>query len=84
MLLTVGELKRQLSAFSDDHELQLPGGLTFYRFKQRGDDLVVMEVDALEALLSDRFKRKFPEVKVAFCSFESDGSALRIVYVPEL
>ncbi len=42
--ITVGQLKAQLDGWPEDMELTL-GGLTFYRFKQRGTKLLQMEFD---------------------------------------
>lgn len=84
MSLTVGELRRHLEAYDDDFELKFAGGVTFYRVKTRGDNLAVVEFNEIEAMLSPKFRKKFPEVKVAFCSFESDGSVVQEVSVPEL
>lgn len=41
-LLTVGDLKRMLSAFDDGDELDF-SGLDFYRLKPRGQHLVQVE-----------------------------------------
>lgn len=84
MTLTVGELKQHLAAYPDDFQLEFDGGLNFYRVKTRGDNLAVVEFNELQAMLSAKFKKKFPEVKVAFCSVESDGSMVQQVGVPEL
>jgi hypothetical protein len=81
---TVGDLKRHLAAYDDDFELEFDGGLNFYRVKTRGDNLAVVEFNEFQAILSPKFKKKFPEVKVAFCSVESDGSLVQEVGVPEL
>lgn len=84
MTLTVGDLKRHLAAYDDDFEIEFDGGLTFYRVKTRGDNLAMVEFNEFQAILSSKFKKKFPEVKVAFCSVESDGSVVQEVGVPEL
>lgn len=84
MTLTVGDLRRHLAAYDDDFEIQFDGGLTFYRVKTRGDNLAMVEFNEFQAMLSPKFKEKFPEVKVAFCSVESDGSVVQEVGVPEL
>jgi hypothetical protein len=84
MTYTVGDLRRDLQAYDDDFELEIDGGLTVYRVKTRGDNLAVLEFNEIQAMLSPKFKKKFPEVKVAFCSFESDGSVVQEVGVPEL
>lgn len=81
---TVGDLKRHLAAYDDDFELEFSGGLNFYRVKTRGDNLAVVEFNEFEAILSPTFKKKFPDVKVAFCSVESDGSLVQKASVPEL
>lgn len=81
---TVGDFKRYLAGYSDDLELEFSGGLNFYRIKQRGENLAVVEFNEYEALLSPTFRKKFPVVKVAFCSVESDGSLIQEVRVPEL
>lgn len=42
--LTVGELKERLSIYPDDFEISFGGkDLEFYRLKQRGEKLVVLE-----------------------------------------
>jgi len=81
---TVGELRDCLSAYNDDFELKFDGGLSFYRIKTRDQNLAVLEFNEIQASLSARFKKKFPEVKVAFCAFKSDGSLWQAVNVPEL
>ena len=40
---TVGELKRHLENTPDDMELIFQGGGTFYRFKQRDENLLQLE-----------------------------------------
>lgn len=84
MTLTVGDLKRHLAAYDDDFEIEFGGGLTFYRLKTRGDNLAMVEFNEFQAILSPKFKKNVPEVKVAFCSVESDGSVVQEVGVPEL
>jgi hypothetical protein len=84
MTLTVGDLKRHLAAYDDDFEIAFDGDLTFYRVKTRGENLAVVEFTEFKAILSPKFRRKFPEVKVAFCSFESDDAIMQEVRVPEL
>lgn len=81
---TVSDLKRHLAAYDDDFELQFSGGLNFYRVKTRDDNLAVVEFNEFEAILSPKFRKKFPEVKVAFCSVERDGLVVQEVDVPEL
>ena len=84
MTLTVGDLKRHLTAYDDDSEIEFDGGLTFYRVKTRGDKLTMVEFNEYQAELSPKFRKEFPEVKVAFCSFESDGPVVQKVGAPEL
>lgn len=83
-ILTVGDLKRHLAAYDDDFELQFQGGLQFCGVKTRGDNLAVVEFNEFQAILTPKFKKKFPQVKVAFCSVENDGSLVQAVNVPEL
>jgi hypothetical protein len=63
---TVGDLKRQLAGLGDDVKISFSGGLTFYRFKRWGDDEVILEFGEPQADLSGSFKKKHPNVKVAF------------------
>lgn len=84
MTYTVGDLHFDLQAYNDDFELEIDGGLTVYRVKTRGDNLAVLEFNEFQAMLSPEFKNKLPEVKVAFCSVESDGSIVQEVGIPEL
>ncbi|MEM5341477.1 hypothetical protein [Paraburkholderia azotifigens] len=63
---TVGDLKRQLAALDDDMKLSFDGDLTFYRFKQIADDEVFLEFAEPKAYLSDSFKKRNGNVKVAF------------------
>jgi hypothetical protein len=83
-IVTVGDLKRQLAVYDDDFELEFQGGLTFYRVKTRGDNLAVVEFGEFQADLSPKFKHDNPQVKVVFCSFESDGLVVQNVNVPRL
>lgn len=41
--ITVGDLRERLSGFPDSMEIMFSGCLTFYRIKQRGDNLLNME-----------------------------------------
>ena len=63
---TVGDLRRHLKLYPDDYELLLPGGLTFYRVKQRGPELVAIEQNEVQCLLTDEFKARNPHVIAAF------------------
>lgn len=40
--MTVGDLKRELEMWPDNMHITM-GGLTFYRFKKRGENLLQME-----------------------------------------
>jgi hypothetical protein len=40
--ITVAQLRRRLASYNDDDELYF-SGLTFYRLKRRGEDLVQVE-----------------------------------------
>lgn len=44
----------------------MSGGLSFYRFKNWGDDAVVLEFNEPQGYLSDAFKKRNPNVKVVF------------------
>lgn len=63
---TVGDLKRHLAGLDDDVTLSFAGDLTFYRLKRIADDEVFLEFNEPQAYLSDSFKKKNPNVKVAF------------------
>jgi hypothetical protein len=67
---TVGDLKRQLQGYSDDTVITFSGDLTFYRFKRWGDDEVILEFGEPQAFLEDAFKKKNPNVKVAFIKID--------------
>lgn len=66
--MTVGELKRHLARLSDSDSIYLPGNLTFYRIKQRGENKFYIEVNEAVGYLSDDFKKRNPRVKVVFLS----------------
>ena len=63
---TVGKLRRAIAYLDDDAELEFAGGLSFYRVKQRGENLHVIEFGEATAYLTEAFKRRNPNVKVAF------------------
>ncbi len=84
MSMTVGELRSHLAVFDDHDELSIAGGLTVYRVKSTGDNSAFLEFNEIEVPLSEKFKEKHPEVQVAFCSFDSDGSLVQEVSVPVL
>jgi hypothetical protein len=69
--ITVGELRRQLNGLSDDTKLTFAGGLTFYRIKRWGDDEVFIEFNEAQADLTPAFRKKNPQVKVAFISTDA-------------
>ncbi len=66
--LTVGQLRRELSAFDDDDVVHLPGNLSFYRFKAWGDNEALLQVNEPLADLTPSFKKKNPQVLCAFIS----------------
>lgn len=68
---TVGDLRRQLAAYDDDTKLSFDGGLTFGRTKSWGDDEVILLFSEPQAYLDDRFKKKNPNVKVAFMRIDN-------------
>ena len=75
MTLRVGDLRKLLEGMDDSDELVLPGGLSFYRFKYRGDSVVCMEVNNVEVELSENFRKLNPSIKVAFAhEIEFDGT----------
>jgi hypothetical protein len=63
---TVGDLRRQLKFLDDDVKLSFCGGLTFYRLKRWGDNEFIVEFNEPEAYLPESFRKKNPDVKVAF------------------
>lgn len=63
---TVGDLKQQLEGWDDDMKLSFSGGLNFYKLKVWGDDELIVEFNEPQAFLSTSFKKKNPNVKVAF------------------
>lgn len=63
---TVGDLRGQLKFLDDDVKLSFCGGLTFYRLKHWSDNEFVVEFNEPVAHLSESFKKKNPDVKVAF------------------
>ncbi len=69
--MTVADLKRQLNGLADSTKLTFPGGLTFYRIKRLGDDEVFIEFNEAQADLTPEFKKRNPNVKVAFISMDS-------------
>jgi hypothetical protein len=69
--VTVGDLRRQLQAYSDDDKLTFAGGLTFYRVRAWGDNEASIEFNEPEGYLSNEFKKKNPSVKVVFISTDN-------------
>ena len=63
---TVGKLRRHLKGLDDDVKISFSGGLTFYRLKHWDDNEFVVEFDEPVAYLSESFKKRNPNVKVAF------------------
>ena len=68
--MTVGEFRQQLAWADDNDELIFSGGLSFYRFKQRGDNLVHCEFGEPLAFLDEDFKQNNPHVKAVFISID--------------
>lgn len=64
--MTVGELRDSLQGLSDDTKISFSGALTFYRIKRVADDEVFLEFNEPQAYLDPSFKKKNPNVKVAF------------------
>lgn len=59
--ITVGQLREELQGYPDDYRLSF-SGLTYYRLKQRADDLVQVEFNEGVHLDSDGEVRiTFPE-----------------------
>lgn len=81
---TVGELKRLLAGLPDETKISIAGDLHIYRLKRIADDEVFLEFGEFEAELSPQFRKRFPEVKVAFCGHESSGEVVQEVSVPRL
>lgn len=82
--ITVGDLKRQLAAWPDDAELEFQGGMTFYRLKMRGKNMVQLEFNEPQAYLTEEFRQREPEVFVAFFRPEDNGELIQEVAVPTL
>jgi hypothetical protein len=66
--LTVGDLKNALSGWSEETKLTFAGGLTFYRVERWGDNGAFIEFNEAQAYLAPDFKKKNPQIKVAFIS----------------
>lgn len=69
--MTVGELRAALEGLADDHLLSFSGGLTFYRLKRWSDNEHIVEFNEPEGYLSPAFKKRNPNVKVAFIGTET-------------
>jgi hypothetical protein len=65
-IVTVGELRRQLESYPDDHEIGFSGGLTLGRVKSRGPELVNIEFAEVQADLDEEFRAEHPNVLVVF------------------
>lgn len=81
---TVADLKREIAGWHDDMELEFQGGMTFYRLKQRGSNLVLLEFNEPQVFLSDAFRKSEPEVFVAFFRPDDNGEIIQEVTVPTL
>lgn len=68
---TVGELRQQLAIYDDETKLSFDGGLTFGRLKNWGDNEIVMLFAEPQAFLEGAFKKKNPNVKVAFMRIDN-------------
>ena len=64
--MTVGDLKRRPAGLPDDTKISFSGGLSFYRFKNWGEDEVILEFNEPQGYLSDAFKKRNPHVQVVF------------------
>ncbi len=69
--LNVGELKRQLGNLPDDTQIIFDGNLNFYRVKRWSDTEVIIQFNESQADFTPEFKKRNPNVKVAFISTES-------------
>jgi hypothetical protein len=76
--MTVGELRRHLEGWPEDVKVSFSGRLTFCRLKRWGDHEVIVEFNEPQADLTPEFRKRNPQVKVAFIDDEatanSDGS----------
>jgi hypothetical protein len=84
--ITAGDLRRQLEGLPEDTEIIFQGGMTFYRTKWRGENTVQIEFNEVQVPMSKVFRRKYPDVFVAFCRVDgpAEGKPIRMVEVPEL
>lgn len=65
---TVGDLREELASYGDDVRLSFSGRLTFGRLKRLGTNEVFLEFEEAQAYLSERVKKRNPNLKVAFIS----------------
>jgi len=84
--LTVGDLRRAISELPDDTKLIFDGGMTFNRLKRWADDEFIVCFNEIHAELSPVFKKKHPEIIVAYCRTEAlnENEPAGITYVPRL
>lgn len=82
--ITVGDLKRQLAGLPDNMDLEFQGGMTFYRLKQRDKNMVQLEFNEPQAYLTEEFRKREPEVFVAFFRPDHSGEMIQEVTVPTL
>lgn len=82
--MTVGDLLRQLQGCDPNDRLLFDGGVTFNRLKRRGPDLMVLEFNEIQADLSPAFRKRHPNVLVAFAAFHTTGEMVQMVSVPRL
>lgn len=69
--ITVADLKRQLGSFNDDDEIDFEGGLSFNRLKRRGDKLVQIEFNEVQAYLDEKQRSKDSDIQVIFLKPEA-------------
>jgi hypothetical protein len=81
--MTVKEWKEVVGSLPDDVKISLEGDLTISRLKRWGDDEFVVCFSEIQCELSPSFKKKHPNVKVAFAELPSE-EPVGVVYVPKL
>jgi len=81
---TVRDLKDQLANWPDDMELEFAGGMTFYRLKQRDKNMLQIEFSEPQVYLTEEFRKRQPEVFVAFFRPDYSGEIAQEITIPEL
>lgn len=69
---TVGDLRRLLEGISEDTRLSFGGGMTVYRLKRCAVDEVYLEWNEPFAYLDTNFRKRNPDIKVAFLDTSVD------------